>query len=342
MKYGQVFITILIAVALLTPSISITVDALSGGGEVTNTAPSVSAMSVKTKTTDAGTETYYQTSGGTPTSELNDDGNDWIVVNATVLDVNGESDIIYVNFSVNAVIADWENVGATYYLNHTVSATDRSNSSEPAFTDNEVHGWDNATSDNGYLTFSFKHIFDFGDDPTNGAWASATYTFTVTVVDSAGASDTDTDTCDVYNYANVTTSQSYWADDNTVNASDTMWGNWSGSAGTTMASKNYMKEWNNESTGTGNVSIAWGGVNLENSTNTIALTNVDIVEGEAVNASAVASWVAATYNATRMNNWVAITHSTASQTVSWVNYTINVPASTAKGNYSKTFTFTKV
>jgi len=343
MKHIQaIAVALLVAMALVTPSMTIMVNALTGGGTVTNTAPSVIQMVIKTSAPNEGTESTYQTSGGSPTSELNDDGNDYIIVNATVYDANGESDIIYVNFSVDKTVADWEHIGATYYLNHTVSATDRSNASEPAAVENEVHGWDNGTADNGYLSFNFKHTFDHGDDPANGALASSLYTITVTVKDSASSTDTDTASCTVYNYANVTTSGSYWASAGSVNASDTMWGNWSGSSGSTQNSKNYLKEWNNESTGTGNVSISWGGANLENGSNTIPLTNLNVYEGEAASPGAVGSWGAVPANASHTEFWTAITHSEASQTVSWVNYTINIPAATPVGVYQKSFTFTKI
>jgi len=335
MKAKHVAFAMLIVASLLTPLMQPVLADLTGGGEVTNTAPVLKSITITFYNNSGVSEANYQQSAGTPTSTLNDDAGDYIEVNITVYDANGESDLTYINVSSSQTISDWTN----NWLNHTVSATDRSNSSSPGFTENEIHGFDNGTQDNGYLSFLFKHTFDYADAPTNGALTSASYTITAYVYDSAGSSASDTYSFDVYNYANLTLTQGYFAPDGNQNTSDTMWGNWSGSSGSTQNSKNYLRAINKEATGTGNVTISWNAANLVNGSNTIPLTNINYFEGEAANPGAVASWGAVPADANHQNAWVTVTQST-STLYSWSNYTINIPSVTPKGNYSQTFTWT--
>jgi len=336
MKSKNAFIAILITLVILSPALP-PVMALTGGGTVTNTAPSVVQFTVTFYNNSGVSEANYQQATGTPTTSLNDDGGDYIVVNVTVYDSNGEGDLQYINFSVDKTLED-----GTAWMTHTISATDRSNTTEPTPVENSIHGWDNGTADNGYLTFNFKHTFDHGDDPANGALTSATYTWTVEVKDSAGSTATDTSQTVVYNYANLTLTDGYFAPNGTQNTTDTMWGKWSGPAGASYNSLNYLRAQNIEATGTGNVTISWSYTTLNNSTSggTIALTNVNYYEGEAANASAVASWAAVPADATHQNAWVSVTYNAASTTNSWTNYTIAIPAATPTGIYSQAFTWT--
>lgn len=334
----RVIVAFVVTMGFLLPHAGIVAADLTGGGEVTNTAPVVHAITITTYD-NQGTETGYQTSGGSPTTELNDDGADYIEVNVTVYDANGESDLEWINFT----ITEGNSLGAdgTSWMNHEISSTDRSNSSEPAFTENEIHGWDNGTADNGYLTFNFKHTYDNDNDPVNGALTSSTYTWQAEIKDGAGSTATDSSAVDVYNYADLTVTESYFESDGTENAS-TIWGNWSGSTGTDQAGTTYIKATNAGSTGTGETAVAWNSQNLENTTSggTIALTNVEYYEGEAANPATVGSWTHLSTNATHMKAWTNITHSTGGTTTSWTNYTVSIPAATPQGNYSETFTWT--
>lgn len=309
---------------------------LTGGGTVTNTAPQIIKFEITYYNNSGVSEANYQQSSGTPTSSVNDDGGDYIEVNVTVYDSNGESDLIWINFSVDKTLED-----GTAWMSHQISATDRSNSSHPGFNENSIHGYDNGTADNGYLTFAFKHTFDHGDDPANGALTSALYTWQVEIKDSAGSTATDSKSFKVYNYANLTLVQGYFAGDGSQNTSDTMWGNWSGTAGSTQTSKNYLKAQNIEATGNGNVSISWSWTTLNNSSSggTIALTNVNYYEGEGVNASSVGSWGAVPTDANHQNAWVTVTNNPTGTTTSWTNYTISIPANTPTGTYTQSFTW---
>jgi len=338
----KVLLSILIALVLVTPILSNIIQpvvALTGGGHVTNTAPTVVSFTI-TNYPNQGTETNYHTTGGNPTNELNDDGDDYIIVNVTVYDANGEDDLKYINFSVDKIIADWEHNATTYFLNHTISSSDRSNSTEPTPVENEVHGWDNGTANNSYLTFNFKHTFDNGDDPANGAAASSVYTFTVTVKDASGSSSTDNKQVTVYNYADVVCVNSpypYFAPDGNANTTDYYWGNWSASSGDTdVPSKNYLKA-TNDGTANAGVSISWSGANLVNGSNTIPLTNLEVFEGEAATPSAVGSWSSA--GSGQNPSEMTVTHGETSQVISWVKHEIDIPAATPVGNYSQSFTW---
>ena len=159
--------------------------------------------------------------------------------------------------------------------------------------------------------------------------------------DSAGSTATDSKSFKVYNYANLTLVQGYFAGDGSQNTSDTMWGNWSGTAGSTQTSKNYLKAQNIEATGNGNVSISWSWTTLNNSSSggTIALTNVNYYEGEAANPNSVGSWGAVPTDANHQNAWVTVTNNPSGTTTSWTNYTISIPSNTPTGTYTQSFTW---
>ena len=336
---ARALLVAVIAASLIVPHVGIVAADLTGGGEVTNTAPVVDSITV-TPTDDAGTETGYQTSGGSPTTELNDDTDDYVEVTVVVYDANGEDDMTYLNMSLTGgnTLED-----GTAWFTHQIVAGDK-DAGDPGFQENTIAGYDNGTADNGYLTFKFKHTFDHGDDPANGALTSSTYTWQAEIKDSAGSTATDTSAVDVYNYADLSLEQGYYnsTGGNVTAVSGAVWGNWSGSTGTTQTGTTYIKATNAGSTGTGNLSISWNGVNLTNATNSgnIPLTNLEYYEGEAADPASVASWTHLDANATHMKSWAAVTHSTGGTTTSWSNYTISIPVAVPQGNYSQTFTWT--
>ena len=334
MKSENALVAILIAIVIISPSLPPAMASLVGGGHVTNTAPQVISVSIQSYP-NQGTETNYHTTGGTPTSELNDDGDDYIEVTVVVYDANGEDDMTWINMSITEgrTLED-----GTAWMSHQISSSDRSNSSDPGFQENSIHGYDNGTADNGYLTFKFKHTFDNGDDPANGAATSNVYTWQAEIKDSAGSTATDTDTVTVYNYADVDVLQAYYASDGSQNTSDYYWGNWSASSGDTdVPSKNYLKA-TNDGTANAGVTVTWSGANLENGSNTIPLTNLEVFEGEAATPASVGSWSSA---GTGQNpSEMTVTHGEASQVISWVKHEIDIPAATPVGNYSQSFTFT--
>jgi len=328
-----------ILVGFLLPHAGIVAADLTGGGAVTNTAPQVVSITI-TPSTNEGDQSAYQTAGGSPTAELNDNGADYIEVTVVVYDANGEDDMTWINFSFDPARTLED---GTAWMAHEIVAGDK-DADDPGFQENTVAGFDNGTADNGFLTFKFKHTIDMGDDPPNGALTSTLYTLYVEIKDSAGSTSSDSDTYTVYNYANLALHQGYYnsAGVNVTGVAGAVWGNWSGSSGTSQAGTTYLYATNSGSTGTGNLTISWNGQNLVNATSagTIALTNLDYYEGEGANPSSVTSWGTLHANATKMKAYAEVTHSTASTTHSWTNYTIAIPSATPVGNYSQTFTWT--
>lgn len=329
MNYRKIGIIALLLYCMIMPNV---MADLTGGGEVTNSAPQVISFTI-TPYANVGDETNYQTSGGNPTSELNDDGDDYIEVTVVVYDPNGEDDMTWINFTVDKTLDD-----GTAWMSHQIVAADK-DSDDPGFQENSINGFDNGTQDNGYLTFKFKHTFDYGDDPSGSTQTSALYTWTVQIKDSAGSTDTDTAQTTVYNYANLICVQSYFSPSGAENSTD-IWGNWSGSSGATLKSKNYLKA-TNDGTADGTVQVSWNAPNLTNSTNghNISLTNMNYYEGEAVDASSVTSWTA--YGSGQNSNPIVISAGSGSTITSWTNHSISIPASTPTGKYTQTFTWSK-
>ena len=339
MKHSQaIAISMLVAVALVTPSMPIMVNALTGGGHVTNTAPEIVSISISSYP-NVGTETNYHTTGGSPTTELNDDGDDYIEVTVVVHDKNGEDDMTWLNMSITEgrTLAD-----GTAWMSHQIVSADK-DSDDPGFQENTIAGFDNGTQDNGYLTFKFMHTFDNGDDPTEGTATSNTYTWQAQIKDSTGNTATDTSQVTVYNYADAvvytTAPNTYFDSSGNANTTDYYWGNWSEQPGSTsVPSKNYLKS-TNDGTANAGVTISWDNPNLtDGSGDNISLTNLEVFDGEASTPSGVGSWSSA--GTGQSPSEIAVTHGESSQVLSWIKHDVDIPAATPVGNYSQTFTFT--
>ncbi len=336
----RAIVAVAVMVGLVMPYAGVAAADLVGGGEVTNNPPEVVSLTV-TDYPGAGTDSNYQTSDGDATTILNDDGDDYIEVDVVVYDPNGEDDLEWINISITTgqTLED-----GTTWMTHEITSTDRSNDTSPGYNENQIAGYDNGTADNGYLTFTFKHTYDHGDDPANGAFASSSYTWQAEIKDSTGNTDTgQSSSHSVYNYADLTLEQGYYDSTGTnQTGGDTIWGNWSGNAGTTQEGTTYLYVTSTESTATGNLSIEWTDEDLNNASSggTIGVTNLTYYEGEAADPGSVTSWGTVPANDTYEKAWVTVTQDTTSTIESWTNYTISIPDGTPVGRYTETFTWT--
>lgn len=334
----------LLCYGLLFPYLSAmpTQGDLLGGGTVTNTAPTIYSITVTFYNDTGASDDNYRGWWGTNGSTVaNDNGVDYIEVTIVFNDTNGESDLKWINLSVNVTLED-----GTAWMTHQINqTTEVGNTTDPGFVENTIKVYD-PTTDDGSLTAKFKHTFDDGDDPA-GTTSSpntasvATYQWTVTVTDGAGSTATANFFTKVYNWANVTVYQSFYAPNGNVNASDTMWGNWSGSAGSTLTSKNYLKGYS-YGTAVAYAQIAWNAPNLTNATNgyNISLTNMNYYAGDASSPATVGTWTA--HGSGQQSNDVQLSGDAGATTATWVKHTITIPSNTPTGTYTQTFTWTIV
>ena len=308
---------------------------LDGGGLIENAGPTVASIITHSSNTDGGETTYKQLEGS-PASCYNDDGDDYLIVRVCVNDTNGEDDLLWINITCNQ-----DPTGDDAWMNHAITASDRSNTTPVSAELMEIHGWDNGSEDNGFLTFTFKYIYVNDDSPANGAAARTSWQWTATVYDTEKNSDNaNLGSHYVYNYADMTAPQSYYDSADSVNSSDTAWGNWTASAGDQdVHSKNYLKA-TNGGTANGNVSISFSDSTLDNASTaaTISLANMVFQSGEAASAGAVGEW--ANGGTADSAQAFTVTHGESSTVERWFRQEIDIPSLTVPGYYNESFTFT--
>ena len=305
---------------------------LDGGGLIENAGPTVASIITHSSNTDGGEDGYSQLDGS-PASCYNDDGDDYLIVRVCVNDTNGEDDLLWINITCNQ-----DPTGDDAWMNHAITASDRSNTTPVSAELMEIHGWDNGTEDNGFLTFTFKYIYVNDDEPSSTTAASATWTWTAAVTDTTKNSDNaNLASHSVYNYADIEVFDGYYAPAGSENESDTEWGKWNSPAGNNVSALNYLKA-TNDGTAIGQIQVDFDDGNLSNgSTNHIPLQgNISYYYDECVSPN-VASWA---YEGTgKTSTATDVTQGAASQVVSWYHYYINIPVSTPVGSYSEGFTW---